>query len=214
MNRAGVNEPDVKLVALPSAFQTDGEDDHGHAVSWRDITRVLFLSAAAGAIWFFRVARDPYVTGIGVTCTLIGVFPILHEAYENITQRRMTMELSMTIAIVAALAIGEFFTALNITLFVLVAEILEGLTVGKAAKRSSAWLISFRGLPPSANMENGKRWASTKYQLVMRSWFVPGRASQSMAKCFEVTLLLTKHRSRASPCLLKKGPVRPSMPEQ
>ena len=37
----------------------------------------------------------------------------------------------MTIAIIAALAIREIFTALIITLFVLVAEILEGLTVGR-----------------------------------------------------------------------------------
>ena len=43
----------------------------------------------------------------------------------------MTMELSMTIALVSALAIGEFFTALVITAFVLAAEILEGLTVGR-----------------------------------------------------------------------------------
>jgi Cu+-exporting ATPase len=41
----------------------------------------------------------------------------------------MTMELSTAIAIVAALAIREIFTALVITLFVFVAEILEGLTV-------------------------------------------------------------------------------------
>src|SRR5258707_14433460 len=40
----------------------------------------------------------------------------------------------MTIAIVAAAAIGEFFTALVITLFVLVAEVLEGLTVGRGRK--------------------------------------------------------------------------------
>ncbi len=52
-------------------------------------------------------------------------------------QRRMTMELSMTIAIVAALAIGQFFTALVIVLFVLIAEVLEGLTVrrGRTAIR-------------------------------------------------------------------------------
>src|SRR5919109_781541 len=43
----------------------------------------------------------------------------------------MTMELSMTIALLAALAVGEFFTALVITLFVLVAEVLEGLTVSR-----------------------------------------------------------------------------------
>src|ERR671925_258030 len=46
----------------------------------------------------------------------------------------MTMELSMTIALAAALAIGEFFTALVIVLFVLVAEVLEGLTVGRGRR--------------------------------------------------------------------------------
>ena len=47
------------------------------------------------------------------------------------------MELSMTIAILAALAIGQFFTALVIVLFVLIAEVLEGLTVrrGRTAIR-------------------------------------------------------------------------------
>lgn len=47
------------------------------------------------------------------------------------------MELSMTIAILAALAIGQFFTALIIVLFVLIAEVLEGLTVqrGRTAIR-------------------------------------------------------------------------------
>src|SRR4029077_8679019 len=63
-----------------------------------------------------------------------GGWPIFHEAWENVRQRRMTMELSMTIALAAALVIGEFFTALVITEFVLVAEILEGLTVGRGRR--------------------------------------------------------------------------------
>lgn len=40
----------------------------------------------------------------------------------------------MTIALVAALCIGEFFTALIITVFVLAAEVLEGLTVGRGRR--------------------------------------------------------------------------------
>jgi Cd2+/Zn2+-exporting ATPase/Cu+-exporting ATPase len=68
---------------------------------------------------------------------LIGIYPILKEAAENVMERRMTMELSMTIAILAALAIGQFFTALIIVMFVLIAEVLEGLTVqrGRTAIR-------------------------------------------------------------------------------
>ena len=54
----------------------------------------------------------------------------------------MTMELSMTVALLAALAIGEFFTALVITAFVLAAEVLEGLTVGRG-RRAIRDLLDF-----------------------------------------------------------------------
>src|ERR1700690_3106389 len=141
MNEIEVNQPQAVKISgahsgRASANRSHHEDDHGqgHAVSWREINRVLFVAAAAGAIWFFHGASNPYLTALGVLCTLVGGFPIFHEAYENIVQRRMTMELSMAIAIVAALAIREIFTALIITLFVLVAEILEGLTVGRGRK--------------------------------------------------------------------------------
>jgi cation transport ATPase len=46
----------------------------------------------------------------------------------------MTMELSMTIALMAALGIGEVLTALVITAFVLVAEVLEDLTVSRGRR--------------------------------------------------------------------------------
>jgi Cd2+/Zn2+-exporting ATPase/Cu+-exporting ATPase len=62
--------------------------------------------------------------------TVIGGFPIYKEAWENLLKRRMTMELSMTIALLSALAIGQFFTAMVIAFFVLFAELLEGYTVG------------------------------------------------------------------------------------
>jgi heavy metal translocating P-type ATPase len=127
---SGMNRNNVP----PDRPDGEGDHDHGHALNWREINRVLFVAAAALTIWFLRSASNPYITAIGVACTLVGGFPIFHEAYENITQWRMTMELSMAIAIVAALAIREIFTALIITLFVLVAEILEALTVGRGRK--------------------------------------------------------------------------------
>ena len=133
----------------------DGEEGQEHALNWREINRVLFVTAAAAAIWFLGGARNPYITGIGVICTLIGGFPIFREAYENLVQRRMTMELSMAIAIVAALAIREIFTAMVITLFVLVAEILEGLTMrrGRTAIRHLVGL-----LPTTATVRRNESW--------------------------------------------------------
>src|SRR5439155_22287739 len=63
-------------------------------------------------------------------------------AATNLAARRMTMELSMTTAIVAAAAISEFFTALIITLFVLGAEVLENLTVARG-RRAIRDLLDF-----------------------------------------------------------------------
>jgi len=142
---------------LPSSDHADHEDghEHEHALNWWEINRVLFVAAAAGAIWFLGGARDPYITGIGVICAIVGGFPIFHEAYENIAQRRMTMELSMAIAIVAALAIREVFTALVITLFVLVAEILEGLTVGRG-RTAIRHLVGL--LPTTATVRRNESW--------------------------------------------------------
>ncbi len=79
---------------------------------------------------------------LGILGILIGGWPIFEEAFENLIARRMTMELSMTIAIVAAAAISEFFTALIITLFVLVAEILENTTVSRG-RRAVRDLLDF-----------------------------------------------------------------------
>jgi heavy metal translocating P-type ATPase len=166
MNQAQLKQREVAgnvepLLELESSNRSSPEDshEHEHVLSWREINRVLFVAAAATAIWFLGGARNPYVTGIGVICTLVGGLPIFREAYENIVQRRMTMELSMAIAIVAALAIREIFTALVITLFVLVAEILEGLTVsrGRTAIRHLVGL-----LPTTATVLRNDSWQNVE----------------------------------------------------
>jgi len=137
-------------------------EEHAHAVGWREINRPLFVAAAAAAIWFLP-QPNAYYTAVGVICTLVGGFPIFREAYENMVERRMTMELSMAIAIVAALAIREVFTALVITLFVLVAEILEGLTVGRG-RRAIKRLIEL--LPSTATIQRAGEWEDVGIQEV------------------------------------------------
>ncbi|CEG09206.1 MAG: cadmium-translocating P-type ATPase [Afipia felis] len=110
------------------------DHDHDHPFEWLEALRIALVAIATAAVWFRVWEPFSAVSIIGVVGLLIGGWPILKEAFENIVERRMTMELSMTIAIAAAAAIGEFFTALVITLFVLVAEVLEGLTVGRGRK--------------------------------------------------------------------------------
>src|SRR6185437_2260412 len=84
--------------------------------------------------WFHPWEPFASVSLIGVLGVLIGGWPIFKEAAADVAARRMTMELSMAIAIVAAAAISEYFTALIITVFVLVAEVLEGMTVSRGRR--------------------------------------------------------------------------------
>jgi hypothetical protein len=77
--------------------------------------RSEFIVIAAGAVWFELWQPVSTVSVIAVIGLLVGGWPILKQAFENLLARRMTMGLSMTIAIVAAAVIGEFFPALVIT---------------------------------------------------------------------------------------------------
>jgi heavy metal translocating P-type ATPase len=120
------------------------DHDHEHPLEWAELVRIGLVAVAVVASWFgaWKSIADVLALGesvanfdvVALAATLIGGYPIFKEALENAFARRMTMELSMTIALVAALAIGEFFTALVIVLFVLVAEVLEGLTVGRGRR--------------------------------------------------------------------------------
>jgi P-type Cu+ transporter len=103
---------------------------HEHKAAFVEYVRLALMAAVIVASltgwWKHLMNRD----WLAFAATLIGGYPIFQEAWENLRKRRMTMELSMTIALVAALCIGQFFTALVIAFFVLFAELLEGYTVG------------------------------------------------------------------------------------
>jgi heavy metal translocating P-type ATPase len=90
---------------------------------------IIVIASLTG--WWRPFMNHDWVAFAG---TVIGGFPIYKEAWENLLKRRMTMELSMTIALLSALAIGQFFTAIVIAFFVLFAELLEGYTVGGGRK--------------------------------------------------------------------------------
>src|SRR5246127_12776 len=117
-------------------------EEHGHGVERTELVRMAFVALATAAVWFRLWEPFAHFSVIGIAATLIGGYPIFKEAFENMVERKMTMELSMTIALLSALAIGEFFTALVITGFVLAAEVLEGLTVGRG-RRAIQSLLDF-----------------------------------------------------------------------
>jgi heavy metal translocating P-type ATPase len=112
------------------------EDDAGHEahIERGDLVRIGLVAAAVAVSWFLPWQPFMKVDAVAFTATLVGGYPIFKEAVGALRERRMTMELSMTIALVAALAIREAFTALVIVLFVLIAEVLEHLTVDRGRR--------------------------------------------------------------------------------
>ena len=109
----------------------DASEHHGGRVEYIRLGLLgLIIVASLSGWWKAWMTRD----WLAFAATLLGGFPIYAEAWENLRKRRMTMELSMTIALIGALAIGQFLTALVIAFFVLFAELLEGFTVGSGRK--------------------------------------------------------------------------------
>ncbi len=131
--------------------ETSGEADHPHLAA-SELLRIGLVAILATGAWFGwwpRLGRADLVALAGV---LIGGYPIYREALEALRGRRMTMELSMTLAIVAAAVLGEGFTALVIVLFVLIAEVLEGLTVARG-RRAIADLVEL--VPQALTVKRG-----------------------------------------------------------
>src|SRR6266404_1739329 len=150
------SSPDTHEPQRKTAVQRHGDghddEDHDHAFEWPEMLRIGLVALAAACVWW-RVWEPLYaISLIGVAGLLIGGWPIFKEALENLVAKRMTMELSMSIAIIAAAAISEFFTALVITLFVLIAEVLEGMTVSRG-RRAIRDLLDF--LPRAVSVRRG-----------------------------------------------------------
>ena len=143
------DDAQARLSAPAAESDHDKEVDHEYSFEWIAAMRIAVVALAAGVVGLRLWEPFSTFSVIGVLGVLIGGWPIFKEAAENIASRRMTMELSMSIAIIAAAAIGEFFTALVITLFVLVAEVLEGMTVSRG-RRAIHDLLDF--LPRSVSV--------------------------------------------------------------
>src|ERR1700678_1753501 len=118
------------------------EGDHDLRLDRGDLVRIGLVARAVLVSWLFPWEPFLKTNVVALSATLVGGYPIFKEAFGALRKRQMTMELSMTIALVAALAIREAFTALVIVLFVLIAEVLAHLTVGRG-RRAIKDLLDF-----------------------------------------------------------------------
>jgi heavy metal translocating P-type ATPase len=159
--RERIESPTVVLQAQAETFASAAEEhEPDHLLSRLEAARIILVAMSAAAVWFHVWEPLPRVSLIGILGVLIGGWPIFKDAAENAAARRMTMELSMSIAIIAAAGISQFFTALIITLFVLVAEVLEGMTVSRG-RRAIRDLMDFIPHSVTVRSAGGIHEAST-----------------------------------------------------
>ena len=131
-------------------------DDHDHAQPG-DLLRIGCVAAAI-AVGGSGIARGVAPFDLfSLAATLGGGLPIFQHALQALRRRRMTMELSMTVALAAAMAIGELFTSAVIVLFVLIAEVLEGLTVSRGRSAIQDLLVY---LPRNTQVKRGEEWVT------------------------------------------------------
>ena len=95
-------------------------------IEWADIARIAVVGLASLGVWAASAAGAPsrLVAVAGAAALAVGCWPLVVEAAGELRERRMSMELSMLLAIVAAAVIGEWVTALAVTVFALCAEVL------------------------------------------------------------------------------------------
>ncbi|MDE3183133.1 MAG: cation-translocating P-type ATPase [Bacteroidota bacterium] len=135
-------------------------DEHEHEHNNKVELIRLAVMAVGLILSFFDVLKS--ITSfdfIALAITIVGGFPMYKEAFENIRERKMTMELSMTIAVIATLFIQQYFTGAIITFFVQFAELLEHLTVSRG-RRVIEKLIAL--LPNQATIRRGDKEVDIK----------------------------------------------------
>ena len=149
-----------------SAIEHGGpQPEHEHnGIPRIELVRIGLVGGAVILCWLRVWEPYPQVDLIGLAAVLVGGYPIYREALADLFRRRMTMELSMTIALAAALVIREVFTALVIVFFVLIAEVLEELTVGRG-RRAIRDLLEF--LPLTAERKRGSEIETVPISSVM-----------------------------------------------
>ncbi len=105
-------------------------------------------------LWLGPSSYSTALNVIGAIATLVCGMPIYRNAFRHVLAKRMTMELSMTIALLAALVCSEVLSALVIVFFVLIAEEIEKLTVERG-RRSIRALLDLRPAQAEIETETG-----------------------------------------------------------
>ena len=100
----------------------------------KELVHIALMGAAALLSWLGVWRLFLPIDFIALSSALVGGYPIYRETLQALARKQINMEVSMALAIVASLVIGQFTAAAVVAFFVILAEFLENLAVdqGKA----------------------------------------------------------------------------------
>ncbi len=127
----------------------------GHAHDEGSHQRHLALTALVGlglVVYLTGYLRAVYGFDLALLLTLVGGFPIFSEAVIGLAKRRISADLAVSLAAVAALVIGQFAVAAEVILIMLIGEALEHFAVGRT-RTAIAELLKLR--PETARVRRG-----------------------------------------------------------
>lgn len=132
--------------------QDDHHHHHGHA-AWLEYG-VIGVTGLLILLYWIGIAKEFAGVDLALAAALIGGFPIVKEALVAVITRGDTkVGLLVSIALVACIAIGEYFAAAEVAFIMLIGEMLEHITLEKS-NRSINKLIELKPLTARIMREN------------------------------------------------------------
>ena len=115
---------------VESKEDNQAEEEHQDNTS-REPLRLALMGVAALLSWIGIWHVFLSIDFIAILATLVGGYPVYRETFGALRHGHVNMEVSMTVAIFASLAVGQYTVSVVITFFVLLSEYIETYAVDK-----------------------------------------------------------------------------------
>jgi P-type Cu+ transporter len=97
----------------------------------RELLRLALMGIAALLSWIGIWHTFLPIDFVAILATLVGGYPVYKETFGALRHGHVNMEVSMTVAIFASLAVGQYTVSVVITFFVLLSEFIETYAVDR-----------------------------------------------------------------------------------
>src|SRR5436309_1371474 len=116
--------------------------------SYRDV--LLSTEALAALLGFASLAAGWVTASMGIhlsrwfylASAVVSGLPILRSCWESLRERRISVEVLVALAILAALAVGEFHAGAVVAVMLLGGGVLEQITIARARRSLAALLVN------------------------------------------------------------------------